>query len=111
MKAENQMTPEQAVSFDGYSAGNAMVVRASLPCGCEPYVDVFTYRRWQAQGCQVKRGEHGIKIAKVVATTREDKETGEKRDSRYLGSATVFCRHQIERKRGTGPLNMSEVLS
>ncbi len=42
-------TRETAKQFDRYSIGNAVTLRQALSCGCEPYRDVFTYRRWQAQ--------------------------------------------------------------
>src|SRR6266850_1687850 len=53
----HSFTPETAREFDRYSIANAVTVKQSLPCGCEPYVDVFTYRRWRAQGFQVQRRE------------------------------------------------------
>jgi hypothetical protein len=40
--------------------------------------------------------EHGIKLAKVTVTTRENKETGEIETGRRLGRSVVFCRHQVE---------------
>ena len=49
-----RMTAAEATSFATYSPTNAIHVRASLACGCQPYLDVFTYRRWQAQGFQVQ---------------------------------------------------------
>ena len=45
-----KMTAAEAVTFERYSPTNAAIVSASLPCGCEPYQDVFTFRRWIAQG-------------------------------------------------------------
>ncbi len=96
MKAETQMTPEAARSFDTYSAANAIAVKACFPCGCEPYKDVFTFNRWKAQGYFVRRGEHGIHLALVKAIDRENPETGEMETRRLLGSSVVFCRHQVE---------------
>jgi len=99
MKAEAvKMTPEQARSFDGFSIGNATVVATSFQCGCQPYQDVFTFNRWKAQGYFVKRGEHGVHLAKVTTTTRENPETGETETRRQLGRSVVFCRHQVEVK-------------
>ena len=95
MKPET-MTPESARSFDGYSAANAMAVRACFPCGCEPYQDVFTFNRWKAQGFFVRKGEHGVKLALVKSISRENQETGEVETRRLLGASVVFCRHQVE---------------
>ena len=39
------MTAQEARSFDGFSVSNAAQVMAQRGCGCEPYVDVFTYNR------------------------------------------------------------------
>jgi len=47
-------TPETARRFDRYSVANAVMLKEALPCGCEPYIDVFTYRRRKAQGFQVQ---------------------------------------------------------
>jgi len=92
-----KMTAQQALQFDRYSAVNAAIVAANLPCGCQPYQDVFTYRRWQAQGMQVQKGQKSIKIATYAPVTRKDEETGElvvvgKRP----WTSRVFCRHQVQ---------------
>ena len=95
MKAP-QMTAEQATTFDSYSPGNAMIVHASFPCGCQPYEDVFTFNRWKAQGYHVMRGQHGVKIAKLQVIEHEN-ESGEVERHRMLGRSVVFCRHQVEK--------------
>ena len=59
------MTKAEATHFDRYSVANAVSVKTSLECGCEPYQDVFTYRRWKAQGFQVSRGQKAIKLPQV----------------------------------------------
>ncbi len=89
------MSPEAARSFQTYSVANAVIVRASLPCGCQPYEDVFTFNRWIAQGFCVKRGEHSIKLACLKHAERENKETGEVEIIKIFGSSHVFCRHQV----------------
>lgn len=95
-----RMTPEAARHFNGYSGGNAMLVRFSLKCACLPYEDVFTLKRWNAQGFKVRKGEHSIEIPVVGTSEREvaDPETGEvKTDSRrFMGTGRVFCRCQVE---------------
>jgi hypothetical protein len=88
-----QLTSEQARSFERFSATNAAIVASSLPCGCVPYVDVFTFNRWRAQGRVVRKGEHAVKIHTYAPIT--DKETGQVIGKRPWRSA-VFCRHQTD---------------
>ena len=57
---KERMTADQARTFTTYSVGNVVRVKQALACGCEPYQDVFTYRRWQALGFQVQKGQHNI---------------------------------------------------
>jgi len=91
-----KFTPETARHFDRFSVANAVAVKQALPCGCEPYRDVFTYRRWKAQGFQVQRGERAIRLPLVYAREAVDPETGETRSERRLGRSAVFCRHQVK---------------
>ena len=95
-----KFTAETAAQFNGFSVANAVKVESALPCGCKAYVDVFTYRRWQAQGFQVQRGEKAIKIPVVKVGTTEDRDvvTGETqtRSWKKLGTGAVFCRHQVK---------------
>lgn len=91
------MTADQAQRFEYYSATNAGIVKACLPCGCKPYEDVFTYARWQALGYQVKKGEHGIKIGTYAPITQKD-EDGEKIVGKRPWTSTVFCRCQVKPK-------------
>lgn len=95
MTTKEKMTPAQARTFNGYSVANAIYVVTSLECGCEPYVDVFTYNRWQAQGFQVQRGEKAIKIV-VTQIELDYEETGEVVTKKVLGRGAVFCRHQVK---------------
>jgi hypothetical protein len=92
------LTPETAKQFDRYSVANAVTVKQALPCGCEPYVDVFTYRRWQAQGMQVQRGEKAIRLPLIYQRTEKDPETGEETTARRMGRSAVFCRCQVKPK-------------
>ena len=89
-------TPETARQFERYSVANAVRVKEALPCGCEPYRDVFTYRRWKAQGYQVQRGEKAIRLPMIYQRTEKDRETGEVRTERRIGRSAVFCRHQVK---------------
>ena len=89
-------TPETARQFDRFSVANAVTVKKSLPCGCEPYVDVFTYRRWKAQGFQVQRGQKAIKLPLIYKRSETDPKTGEQTETRRIGRSAVFCRCQIK---------------
>jgi len=89
-------TPETARQFDRFSVANAVTVKQALPCGCEPYRDVFTYRRWKAQGFQVQRGEKAIRLPLIYSRTETDPQTGEQVATRRMGRSAVFCRHQVK---------------
>ncbi len=91
-----QMTAGEALSFERYSVANAAAVAEALGCGCEPYRNVFTYRRWKAQGYQVQRGEKSIRLPLIYARTEKDPETGEERTTRRRGRSAVFCRCQVQ---------------
>ncbi len=78
------MSADQAVRFEHYSRVNATIVEASFSCECVAYEDVFTYRRWLAQGMQVQKGEKAIKITTYRPITDED--TGEESTYRIVGS-------------------------
>ncbi len=83
------MTPHQARTFQTYSAENATTVVMNLECGCEPYVEVFTYNRWKAQGFQVQKGMKSIKIP-VYGTSTGENEGGEVVTNRYRTVGRVF---------------------
>lgn len=95
VKEQAKMTAEDARTFGSYSVANAVRVTQILTCGCEPYRDVFTFRRWLAQGFAVQRGQHAVKIPVVKMIERENRETGERETRRVLGSGAVFCRCQV----------------
>src|SRR5882724_11616053 len=92
----HSFTPETARQFDRYSIANAVTVKQSLPCGCEPYVDVFTYRRWKGQGFQVQRGERALRLPLIYSRTETDPQTGEEHTAQRIGRSAVFCRHQVK---------------
>lgn len=101
MKTE-KMTAEQAVRFDTFSPTNALIVASSLTCGCSPYQDVFTYRRWAAQNCQVQKGEHGIKITTWIIARGKDADrepnaepADQENGYKFPRTTTVFCRCQV----------------
>ncbi len=90
-------TPETARRFDRYSAANAIAITEALSCDCEPYQDVFTYRRWKAQGFQVQKGERAIRLPLIYKRTERDPRTGEEKTTRRRGRSALFCRCQVRR--------------
>jgi len=92
-----KLTPEQATTFNRFSIYNALTVANSLPCGCKPYQDVFTFNRWKAQGYCVKKGEHGIKIPVIGSNTKHDENTGQDVTKKYTTTLAVFCRCQVKK--------------
>ena len=96
---QQAMTALEARSFDRYSVANAATVMAERGCGCKPYVDVFTYRRWQAQGFQVQQGEKSIRIPTMIRMEKRNERTGEIERAVLRRTASVFCRHQVQETR------------
>ena len=88
--------PQTARQFDRFSVAHAVTVKESLSCGCEPYVDVFTFNRWRAQGFQVQRGEKAIRLPLIYSRTETDPETGEEHTTQRKGRSAVFCRCQVK---------------
>ena len=95
------MTKDEATSFEsGHSLQHAAILAMAANangCECEPYVDWFTYKRWTAQGMQVQRGEHGVKLSVFVKAKKTDKDGKETEYTRPWGT-TVFCRCQVAEK-------------
>ena len=89
------MSRTEATHFDRYSISNAVTVTTALECGCEPYVDVYTYRRWLAQGMQVSKGQKAIRLPQVRTVDVENKRTGEMESRKLFHTSAVFCRHQV----------------
>ena len=90
------LSAEEAREFQTYSVGNAARVTEARPCGCQPYRDVFTYRRWKAQGFQVRRGEKAIRLPVIVHATQTDEKTGEEQTVSMRRPSFVFCRCQVD---------------
>ena len=89
------MTKNKATQFDHTSLTSEMMIAEHFECGCEAYKDVFTYRRWKAQGKQVQKGQKGFKLQVFVKKEWEDKE-GNKNWKTYPKTTTVFCRCQVK---------------
>ena len=106
MTARPAMTEDQAKSFNSYSATNAATLQgaaAARGCQCEPYNDWYTYARWQAQGFQVRKGEHAARLPCFAPVTRKDPTTGETVIAgKRPWTAYVFCRHQVD-PQGSAP--------
>lgn len=93
------MTAEQAVRFERHSPTSAAILAmaaAERGCECEAYRDWFTYRRWQAQGYQVRRGEHGVQLPTYVEVEVKG-DDGTVTTRRRPVMTTVFCRCQVDR--------------
>jgi len=92
-----QMSATEALDFHHFSVHNA--VQAQLACpeaSCEAYRDIFTRRRWQAQGYDIREGEMGTAITTwIMRPSRE--EDGDNKPARRPKRVLVFCRHQVER--------------
>lgn len=95
---QETMTAVQARTFEhGKSTTHEVLLAACAAengCQCRAYHDWFTYRRWQAQGFQVQKGEHGVKLQTWIRYTAKDKE-GRETERVRPKSTTVFCRCQI----------------
>lgn len=86
-----------AKHFGHFSVHNA--VKAELACDegtCRAYEDIFTFRRWKAQGFVVRKGEKGTKIVTFVPVKAKDDDGKESVVGKRRKTAVVFCRHQVE---------------
>jgi hypothetical protein len=92
-----KMTPKEAIHFGTFSAANASRVASVLDCGCIPYKDVFTLKRWNALGYKVQKFQHGVSIP-VVGTQAIEDETGQIIYRKRPRMAAVFCKHQVEKR-------------
>jgi len=94
-----QMTAQQATTFKhGHSlASEITLVQAAQErgCQCEAYRDWFTYNRWRAQGFQVQKDEHGVKMSTWIEYETEETDGSVKTHSRPK-TTTVFCRCQVK---------------
>lgn len=97
-----KMSELEAKKFDTFSELNYETVKGTLECDCEPYVDVFTFNRWKAQGYSVMKGEKAIKITTIVKKEVEDKDSGKKEEKKFPKQSCVFCRCQVEKREKKG---------
>lgn len=73
-----RMSADEARYFNSFSHANVTLLMSMLKCRCQPYDDVFTFKRWLAQGLAVQKGQHGYK----------------------LQTSHVFCRCQVADAKG-----------
>jgi hypothetical protein len=94
-----QMNAEEARQFPHFSVHNAVMAQMACPAGsCEAYRDIYTFRRWRAQGYVVRKGEQGTTVTTWVPIKKRDADSGEEQDvKRRPKRAVLFCRHQVER--------------
>jgi hypothetical protein len=89
-----------ARDFTYFSIHNAVQAQLACPEGsCEAYKDIFTFRRWKAQGFFVRRGEKGTRITTWIEKVETDEERNEKATGKRPKVAVVFCRHQVEKNK------------
>jgi hypothetical protein len=62
--------------------------------------NVFTFNAWRALGRTVRRGEHGVKVATIITTTKTNRETGEEETASRPWTTTVFHVSQTEPLKG-----------
>jgi hypothetical protein len=95
-----QMTADEARDFGHFSVHNAVQAQMACPEGsCEAYSDIFTFRRWRAQGFVVRKGEKGTTVTTWIPQ-RPKTDNEEQNIKRRPKRAVLFCRHQVERLAG-----------
>ena len=91
------MTKDNAKQFDRFSAFNYAVIKSNLTCDCEPYEDVFTFKRWNLQGYKIQKGAKSIKINTYIPFNIKDEKTGKIiKTITKPKTSCVFCRCQVE---------------
>ena len=99
-EARPTLTPEAARSFERHSTKNATILSdaaALRGCGCKPYKDWFTFKRWLAQDRCVQKGQKGTKLS-VIITMDKDADDGTVTQTRRPWRSSVFCRCQTAEK-------------
>ena len=96
-----QMTADEARDFGHFSVHNAVQAQLACPEGsCEAYRDIFTFRRWRAQGFTVRKGEKGTTVTTWIAPSHQSEDADQQPVKRRPKRAVLFCRHQVERLAG-----------
>jgi hypothetical protein len=89
-----RLTSDEARTLDTTLTKNALIVATTLECRCEPYRDVFTFRRWLAQGQAVRQGEKGLRLL-YIGNEEQEGPDGTVEMKRVKSRSVVFCRCQV----------------
>ncbi|MDH6674390.1 hypothetical protein M2277_005082 [Paenibacillus sp. LBL] len=97
-EAQKQERAQKAQTFDYMSDEAYEEVMSQLDCDCEPYSDVYTLPRWNAQGYMIKKGSKGIKKIVYLKSKEKDAQGNETGRTITRPKATVlFCRCQVKK--------------
>lgn len=88
---------DTARQFPTVSPNNAATVAHGLKCTCRPYEDVFTLRRWNAQGYRVKKGSKAVARVPVVYADSVEDPNGYRYTVKRRTTSALFCRCQVEK--------------
>lgn len=98
--SQAKMTPLQATHFEyGKSEAHAAIlaeVAEERGCTCEAYKDWFTYKRWQALGYQVQKGQKSTKLTSFPKFPVTDEKTGKEKMVSKRRTSCLFCRCQVK---------------
>ena len=98
---ERHLSADAARQFAHFSVHNAVQAQMACPEGsCEAYRDIFTFRRWIAQGFVVRKGESGTTVTTWAPVTKTDEQGNVAVLRQRPRRAVVFCRHQVEKLAG-----------
>ena len=95
-----EMTAVDARSFDRRSLAHETLLAmaaAERGCSCKAYSDWFTYNRWAAQGYQVRKGEHGIRLTTLIQTYKRNDDGDRVPSGSRPKGVSVFCRCQVDK--------------
>lgn len=103
-QSKPRMTAREARTFVTYSERNAAIVAEAFEdCGCEAYINVYTYNRWKAQGYQVRKGESSTVVEVIVKASFKVQEKDEDGNDVELTKTygkkrmmPLFCKHQVD---------------
>ncbi|MFC1975682.1 ArdC-like ssDNA-binding domain-containing protein [Chloroflexota bacterium] len=89
---------EQVRQTEPYSVVNNRILRAVCP-ECTDSRDWKTFKNWQSQNLEVRKGQQGTKIVtlKKGETDNQDDET---KGNEFWKLVPLFCRHQVVKKTG-----------
>ena len=91
MRAEALSRAVSGQSLANYPAiVEGFMAKGIAPEDISPRENVFTYNAWRAKGRQVRKGEHGVRVATMVEMTGKS-EDGKEPESWLAGrTTTVF---------------------